>query len=454
MSTFRISSFVPLLLLLLCSFFINTFTSSIAVRLALTGLSVVLALAAAFQSRIRYVWNWPTIALLLLWAMALFVQNHDIFTGDYSWMFFFSASLLVAVVLGFGGGSPFYKTVKAVAALGLFFSAATVAMWIYEPLYDFVKELFFSTSVSARSYRNGFTAHYSTNAIYITFGIICSFALLLNERSKKRRTFYFLEVVICFFALLLTTKRAHLVIAIVACSSMYLLSGGKRLGKRTTGLIIWATAALVVFFIASQYIPELSMTIDRFVGLADDDTFGSRSDLYAICVDLWEKSPIIGNGWGSFTEALYGSPSGARFAAQGYFEIDAHNVFLQVLAEGGVICLCFFMAWVISCLMETAGLARTTEIDAARRTIAVASWGVQLFFLLYCLTGNPLYDPQMYIPCLLIGFGGYLHCWSNARQETVQQDKVPCSTGLSVRKQFSSNNPSSETAKNLRGSNV
>lgn len=423
----RFAAVVPIVLLLFCSFFINTFASSILVRLALTCVSVVLALMVSLQARIRYEINGPMVALLLVCAMALLNQNHDVLSGEYSWLVFFFASLSVAIILGYGEGSPFRQAVKIVAYLGLFFSLATILMWIYPPLFEIVKETFFSASVSAGSYRSGFTAHYSTNAIYITFGIICCFALLLNESKNKQRAFYFVAFIICFFALLLTTKRAHLAIAIAACVSMYLLSGNRGLSRRVTGLIVWVTVAIVVFSIASQYIPELGMTIERIAELSDDDMFGSRSDLYSICFSLWKESPIFGQGWGSFTDALYGSLSGARFAAQGYYEIDAHNVFLQVLAEGGVVCLSLFFIWCVGSLIQTANLLKTSNDDSAYRIVAVASWGCQLFFLIYCFTGNPLYDIQVYIPCLLIGFGGYLCCWNSARKEIAQCHETPVS---------------------------
>lgn len=343
----RFATATPIALLLFCSFFINTFASSILVRLTLTCLSVVLALAVSIRARVRYETNWPMMALLLMCAMALFNQNQDVLSGEYSWLVFFFASLFVAIILGFGKESPFRQAVIIVAYLGLFFSLATILMWAYPPLFEIAKETFFSASVSARSYRSGFTAHYSTNAIYITFGIICCFALLLNASVKKRRFIYSSAFILCVLALLLTTKRAHLAIAIAVCVSMYLLSGNRGLSGRVTGLIAWATVALVVFSIASQYIPELGMTIERIAELSNDDTFGSRSDLYSICFSLWEESPIFGQGWGAFTDALYGSLSGARFAAQGYYEIDAHNVFLQVLAEGGIVCLSLFLIWCV-----------------------------------------------------------------------------------------------------------
>lgn len=407
----------PIAMLLLCAFFINSFTSSAYLRIALTCLAIFFSVVISFASRTRYRWNWPAAFLVALWAIAVFCGNNDIISGDYSWIVFFSATLLVTVLIGFGEANAFDGAIKMIASLGLFFALATIAMWVFPPLFDIVKEVFFSSSVSARSYRSGFTAHYSTNAIYITYGIICAFALLLFESNKKRRLLKLASVVTCFFALLLTTKRTHLVIAIVACMSMYLLSGNRHVGKRMAGLLVWVSLSLVVFSIASQYIPELSATIDRIAGLSDDDTFGGRSDLYSICSDLWEQSPIIGNGWGSFSKELYSSPAGMRFAAQGYYEIDAHNVFLQLLAESGVVGFCLFALWSIGTLLGTGRLSKAVAGQTISCRILSASWGLQLFFLVYCFTGNPLYDPQMYIPCLLVGFGGYLFCWNTKRRE-------------------------------------
>lgn len=185
MNTIKDRPLFPIAMLLLCAFFINSFTSSVYLRIALSCLAIFFSVVISFASRTRYRWNWPAAFLVALWAMAVFCGNNDIMSGDYSWIVFFSATLLVTVLIGFGEANAFDGAIKMIASLGLFFALATIAMWVFPPLFDIVKEVFFSSSVSARSYRSGFTAHYSTNAIYITYGIICAFALLLFESNKK-----------------------------------------------------------------------------------------------------------------------------------------------------------------------------------------------------------------------------------------------------------------------------
>ena len=48
-----------------------------------------------------------------------------------------------------------------------FHAACTIVFWLFPALYAPVKAAFFSSSYMARDYRSGFTAHYSTNSIYL-----------------------------------------------------------------------------------------------------------------------------------------------------------------------------------------------------------------------------------------------------------------------------------------------
>ena len=84
----------------------------------------------------------------------------------------------------------------------------------------------------------------------------------------------------------------------------------------------------------------------------------------------------------------------------GFTSMSTHNVYLQLLAETGIVGLALFLV-----------PAAVTLIAAMRRSVAhrggglygesFCLWacvGAQIFFLVYCFSGNPLYDPQCYVP--------------------------------------------------------
>lgn len=68
-----------------------------------------------------------------------------------------------------------------------------------------------------------------------------------------------------------------------------------------------------------------------FEGRIDDETTSKRTVAFQEAVDIWKKSPVVGNGLTTLDRMPYigGGP---------------HNVFLMVLGEGGLICLILLLA--------------------------------------------------------------------------------------------------------------
>ncbi len=232
-------------------------------------------------------------------------------------------------------------------------------------------------------YNAGLTSHYSTNGIYLAIACIFFFSKYIDKHKKKD----ILLTILSFIAVLLTAKRAHLLFSIVSCLSIYIFNkkvkASKKFVKLTTGIII----IVIGLTIASSFIPDLLKVVDRF---SDSDILNGRSELYEICIDKWNEHLLVGNGWGYFSYYynlfLY---NGTNFYNFKY--IDAHNVFLQLLCEVGLVGFTF----IIGCMSYI--FIQTKKIFSMNLGfIYNFCFGYQIFFFLYCLTGNPLYDVQCY----------------------------------------------------------
>ena len=127
---------------------------------------------------------------------------------------------------------------QVLVAFAAFHAICTIAFWLFPALYAPVKAAFFSSSYMASDYRSGFTAHYSTNSIYLSFGLVCWACGLIGEKSKPRAKDIILGVVL-LLSLFLTTKRGPLVASVVAVSICYLfVNRDKFTGTALKALII------------------------------------------------------------------------------------------------------------------------------------------------------------------------------------------------------------------------
>ena len=151
--------------------------------------------------------------------------------------------------------------------------------------------------------------------------------------------------------------------------------------------------------VLAMFIPAIQATLERFVELSEDDTGNGRTFLYDLAWHLFYCHPIFGAGWGSYSKYVATTSLGAMYRDLGFSAMSAHNVYLQLLAETGVVGLLLFV--VPALIAVTSSMRRSNCcLESFVYGDSFCLWaclGVQVFFLVYCFSGNPLYDPQCYI---------------------------------------------------------
>ena len=179
-------------------------------------------------------------------------------------------------------------------------------------------------------------------------------------------------------AILLTGSRGSVVSALVGLSLIPWTLGRLRL---RTKLALYALVAGSLV-LASQVIPEASLA--RIASTRADieaGYFGGRGAIWLAGLEVAREHPLVGVGAGGFEEAV--EPTIHQ-------EMVAHNVFLSILVEDGLVGLVLFVAMILATLAPLHHLPLTQRRFCTVLLLALAlgslslSWGhrKQFWFVL------------------------------------------------------------------------
>ena len=406
--------FIPLLFY---AFFCQSLASSSAVLYACLAVSFA-SLAMHFLAKGRFANKkfGPEVAWVPFFI--LFYAHGFVFGVNNLTLLVVYTILFVCMYAASGEKEWISTCIKVLVAFAAFHAMCTIAFWLFPALYAPVKAAFFSSSYMARDYRSGFTAHYSTNSIYLSFGLVFWVCGLIGRRAKLQAGDVALGLVF-LLALFLTTKRGPLIASVVAISVCYLFVNRDRFtGTALKALIIVLLAILTVGVLAT-FVPGVEATLQRFVELSEDETGNGRSELYDYAWSMFYASPLLGGGWGSYSKYVATTSLGAMYSDLGFSSMSAHDVYLQLLAETGIIGLVLFLVPAVSTLVVAMrrSVAHRGEKPYEDSFCLWACVGAQIFFLVYCFSGNPLYDPQCYIPYFMSCVVVFAICSSDVKRE-------------------------------------
>ena len=282
---------------------------------------------------------------------------------------------------------------------GAIFGGVTVVCYFSRSFYaDLIWPLFVKNNVYNdllinydKGYIAGLTNHISSNGMYLA--ISCGFVacyLFLGRKTLLKKVFLIMLV----FALLLTGKRAHVLFTAGSLYLTYLVYMADKPKSRLVkgiGIILGVT---VVFLIASRFVPGMDNFVEKFAETSEsgDITKGRANQVY-LALGLFSSNPIFGIGWDGFKYWFL-----TNF---GVF-LNVHNVYVQLLCETGILgSLVFYTLFIVEARHAVVALKRAKCVyydDPVLNCTTAVSCFVQFFFLLYCMTGNPLYDPPILYP--------------------------------------------------------
>lgn len=208
-------------------------------------------------------------------------------------------------------------------------------------------------------------AAYTSNATFaaaIVFGN--SFLNMTNKKETpiiKSKLLNLVLLALSMFSIIICSKRGIFVATIVALIVlMFYLYRGRNFFLKFLGVAVLASVVLIILYNTNEFV---SAFLNRFVG---DDIMTGRDTIYETLMDdFGESNFLIGRG----TAATY------ELAEEG-----AHNIYIQILYDHGLI---FSIPYYILLLYN---------YYLAFKNKCPLSIFVQTMFLVYGLSGNPLYS--------------------------------------------------------------
>ena len=323
--------------------------------------------------------------------------------GDY--LSFLQYSLVLIFVFGYTkySISCLYKYLDIILVFGLCCAIGCIIQEFWSGFHTLVVSKLFKSEnfeVIKQLERNmGNSGIMPQTAYAAEFILNAGFILFFKEKTKTKKFTYGL---ILFIGLLLTGKRAHLFMgALVFFISFFIGYRGK---KKTNKILYGVFSAFIVttcLIFIKPLLPEDNTivkginTIINF-DVNDEDIMHGREILYAEAIYMGNKAPLTGHGWGSFKKIVdyHGGST------------DVHNIYLQLYAELGIIVLGIFTLCAILLVKKNIHVLKKARgiygENSQEVKILKLAFCFICFFLLYGLTGNPLYNISFFI---VLGLG-------------------------------------------------
>lgn len=266
---------------------------------------------------------------------------------------------LIAVFLFIGCNSEkeYQLVVSVFSKLGWIFMAYIV---VATSPQEWRQIFAINTNLSATSGRLGPSVGMHTNMCGTVLSILILFSMYFYFTRKKKSDL--LQAVLLVFCLFLTKSRMSLLVTVCGVGlyfSIYKRLGGKQFIKIAAMiclLVAWMIASLSNDFLYNLYGNRLESLLFLFQEKSNTDaSVTGRLALQQRAIEVFLQHPIIGVGIGNFRSYSYGLGG-----VSGYY---AHNNYLELLADVGILGTLFYYLPYLVALVKTRAIAKDADGD-------------------------------------------------------------------------------------------
>jgi exopolysaccharide production protein ExoQ len=339
-----------------------------AIAIAMTVIAVIMLV----RSKKRGAWAWNMMPFFL----ALFLL---LVTASIAWSFYPGASALgvlttwmsLAVAVSIAVNYSWREILRAMGLafrliLGLslvfefvvsaFIGKPILPFWVdYDTTEKLPKLLYWSRDLLFEGGKiQGIVGNSSLLAFVALVGLIVFCIQFAAKSTNRVRTAFWIAIAVVNIAL---TRSATITVALVVLAFVVIVVLAlRRVGPRGALAIYAAVVALVVGGVIA--VTQLSSSILGLLGKSDDLT--GRLDIWNAVITLAQQRPAFGWGWVSYWVPWVAPFDTLAFVA-GVRQLHAHNAWLDVFLQLGIVGLVVFGLLVLSTGIRSWQLATQTE---------------------------------------------------------------------------------------------
>jgi O-antigen ligase len=263
--------------------------------------------------------------------------------------------------------------VRTITIFGFFLAIFGLTQSFTSPNKVFwVRELTQSTAFGPFINRHHF-AGYMELAMALPLGLIFAGSL-----EKEKRFVYLFAAGLMGVALIMTNSRGGIISLIAEVLFLAAIAGlrrrhhkhGEEKTHRAANAAVRTALALVliVALFGGVVLMGGEGALSRFVGTvnADDPTTG-RAHFWSVTLDIIKAHPLLGTGLGAFGLVYTGYDS-----RNGLYRLEqAHNDYLQVFSDGGIVGAAFALFFIV--VLFRRGFANRESRDDFRRGVSIGA---------------------------------------------------------------------------------
>lgn len=384
-------------------------------NLAIQLLGITMVVIPSYKQIISNIKLSKKIICISIFASIIFIffRNGDVINGHFGMPFYILEFFLILII--FSSSKEWRKIFARVFMI--FIIEHIIGTWfcfIFRDFYynnilvlfkDFSKELIYQFEHGQVA---GFTQHYSTNATYLLQGIVFEcYYLDFNIKKERKNIFNWIILILNFGAILLTGKRAQLFFGIISIMATFLIENR---GKNIEIIKKWykqiGIAAIFMILIVTCIPPFRGAITKTYDSLMNKDIFLTRKPMNDLAIEKFVESPVFGKGWGAYKYYYHN-----ELINQERSYMDAHNIYLQLLSEIGIVGSVMFIGAIVIILRKILKAQKNVDIKDKRYIYILLAY--QIYILLEGMIGNPIYDIPVLIP-----YGFFLAMFLNLIVET------------------------------------
>lgn len=325
--------------------------------------------------------------LFLLIFIVFLISASNSFNGIEALKYAMGVGQLIIIMMilksNYSWGNQFIK-------IALYFSGSHVLFsLLYFFLPNYIRNLRIillkpeAFGITEKLYQNGLIAGIApqtgNNAYYISIFIgICLIFLLqfIFEKKIINTLLYMFLLVMGITMLLATGKRGPLFAVFLAMTIVFIIYSKKTrfISKSFFKILIVASISFLILINTDSFNSITNLMANK----ENADFFSGRSILWEETLSFFMEYPFFGQG---------------LLTMRVNIGLDSHNVYFQLLAETGLLGFLLGMLFFISNLIIT---IRRINVDTVGLQYYMSLF-FQTYFLVYCFTGNPIYNLNLFL---------------------------------------------------------